>query len=101
MTWRKSTQPNQPSTVEDSRVEAGKIDGLLEALVISADGTVCSNLIAGRKQTQNGPASGWRAQPPHSASLLPPSADTLFRLPLKARARISCCDRFRPTTCSI
>ena len=45
MTRRKNIQPIQLSTDEDPRVAAGKIDGLLEALVISSDGTVCSNLI--------------------------------------------------------
>jgi len=45
MTRRKNIQPIQLSTDEDPRVAAGKIDGLLEVLVMSSDGTVCSNLI--------------------------------------------------------
>jgi hypothetical protein len=78
MTRRKSTQLNRPSTVEDRRVEAGKIDGLLEAPVISADGTDCSNRIAVRKQTRKDPTYCWRAQPPHSARLPYLSAERPF-----------------------
>jgi hypothetical protein len=45
MTWRENIQPIQLSTDEDPRAAAGKIDGLLEALVISSEGILCSNLI--------------------------------------------------------